>query len=96
MLSDSERVRLREIEKNLADDPEFVRSFQAAAPPHNRRSQKLAEFAALAVLLAVVLVIVGAHGAAVIVAAGAFVLGLTSHIERCDPSRPADPWRTES
>lgn len=92
MLSDSERVRLREIEKTLTDDPEFVRSFQTAAP--NTRAQRLAEFAALAVLLAVVLVIVGAYGAAVVVTAGALVLGLTSHIERRDPSRPADRTTT--
>lgn len=94
MLSDSERVRLREIEKTLTDDPEFVRSFQAAAPVPNSRAQRLAEFASLAVLLAVVLVIVGAYGAAVVVTAGALVLGLTSHIERRDPSRPADRTTT--
>ena len=94
MLSDSERVRLREIEKSLTEDPEFARTFQAATPAPNRRSQTLAELAALAVLLAVVLVIVGAYGAAVVVTAGALVLGLTSHIERRDPSRPADRTTT--
>jgi hypothetical protein len=91
MLSDSERVKLREIEKTLVDDPEFVRSFRKVVPAPTQRSQMFGELAAWAVLLAAVLVIVGAYGAAVFITAGAVALGVTSHIERCAPSRPTDP-----
>jgi hypothetical protein len=55
-----------------------------------------AEFAAWAVLLAAVLVIVGAYGAAVFVAVGAAALGLTSHIESRAPSGPTAPDRPDS
>lgn len=91
MLSDSERVKLREIEKTLFDDPEFVQSFRKAASASTRRSQMFADFAAWAVLLAAVLIIVGAYGAAVFIAVGAVALGVASHIERRAPSRPSDP-----
>lgn len=95
MLSDSERVKLREIEKTLVDDPELVRSFRKAASAPGRRSEMFAEFAAWAVLLAAVLVIVGAYGAAVLVTAGAVALGVTSHIESRAPSRPTDPTQPD-
>lgn len=88
MLSESERVKLREIEKTLVDDPEFVRPFREVVPASTRRSRIFGEFAAWAVLLAAVLVIVGAHGAAVFITAGAVALGVMSHIERRAPSRP--------
>lgn len=97
MLSETERATLREIEKNLSDDPGFTRSFRTGktATP-NRRSQMFSEFAAWAVLLAAVLVIVGAYGAAVFLAVGAAALGLTSHIESRAPSGPTAPHRPDS
>lgn len=91
MLSDSEQATPHEIERTLVDDPEFARSFRtgrAVAAP-TRRSRTFAELAAWAVLLAAVLVIVGAHAAAGFLAAGAVALGLASHIESRAPSSGA-------
>ncbi len=93
MLSNSEKAKLREIEKILGDDPEFARSFRGAMSAPTRRSRTYAELGAGAVLLAVVLVIVGVHGAAALVSVSAVALGLASYIESRAPSAATDPVR---
>ncbi|GAB1516126.1 DUF3040 domain-containing protein [Actinophytocola sp. KF-1] len=93
MLSESERAQLREIEKSLGGDPEFARSFRGAMSAPTRRSRTYAELAAGAVLLAVVLVIVGVHGAAALVVVSAVALGLASYIESRAPSTATEPVR---
>ena len=72
MLSNHERKALREIQRQLViDDPEFERSFRAAAvpPPPDHRRLIYTIVIILAALLAVLMVLAGSPGGSLAFAA---------------------------
>jgi Protein of unknown function (DUF3040) len=82
MLSDHERKALREIQRQLAtDDPEFERSFHAAAtaPPPDYRRLAYTIVIVLAALLATIMALAGSPGGTLAFAAIAGMVWYARH-----------------
>lgn len=88
MLSDHERKTLREVELQLLLDPNLARAFETTArrSPHDRRRRAYTVSIVLTLALCLLMLVAGAPGTALVLAAGAGVIFMARRWD--DPARP--------